>query len=301
MEMDNEITTSKYSSPFQDPQFVDAYNSQVIAVLKDPNFISVVRGMAEENVNTTLIGDCSASNMAVVRSRKVKNMRLKRDYSGGYVYSESDLETEKKLWKIATVMAIIALTVFSVLGYVVFTGKTLDVRNALTPSVAASESNNDIGTVSGAGVPVEALGGSTGPIENRVTPAKAAFAYNTYMDTHNPTLKRCAAAVVSHPRWVEAVSILKIETQTCKVGYGLAPSNNCGNVMSSKTGRKWKMYASPCDSIEDVAILLSKPRYATKTIAEANGIYCQDNGGPCEGWTESTMKEVEEIRKLLTD
>ncbi len=65
------------------------------------------------------------------------------------------------------------------------------------------------------------------PAEANVSTAKAMSVYTSFMQKKNPELVKCAVQVVSHPRWVEAVGILGIETSFCTKGYGVT-SNNCG-------------------------------------------------------------------------
>ena len=146
------------------------------------------------------------------------------------------------------------------------------------------------------------------PIETRVSPEKAKKALEFYLNEKNPDIVGCAGGIVEFERWVEAVAITRMETNFCTKGHGVTPKNNCGNISSSIPGRpngRFKTYANKCDSIEDIAILLSTDRYIDLTIEAMNGTYCVDEttskGGECPDWTEVSMQEVDAIRKLLSN
>ena len=144
------------------------------------------------------------------------------------------------------------------------------------------------------------------PIETRVSPEKAKKALEFYLNEKNPDIVGCAGGIVEFERWVEAVAITRMETNFCTKGHGIAPKNNCGNISSSIPGRpngRFKTYANKCDSIEDIAILLSTDRYIDLTIEAMNGTYCVDEttskGGECPDWTEVSMQEVDAINEIL--
>lgn len=98
--------------------------------------------------------------------------------------------------------------------------------------------------------------------------------------------------IVKLPRWVEVVAIVGKETTFCKYGVG-SSRKNCGAIKNAKGD--FKVYASVMDSIEDVSILLQKPRYKDKSIEEMNGVYCVHDGGACPMWSEHIEEMMNEI------
>ena len=116
---------------------------------------------------------------------------------------------------------------------------------------------------------------------------KQALILKDHLAKYNPALVEYAETIVEFPRWIEAIGIIGMETEYCTAGVGTS-KNNCGGIINSQTG-KFKHYESQINSIEDIAILLAKPSYQNLSIAEMNGLYCQDEtreGRKCEGWTE---------------
>lgn len=129
--------------------------------------------------------------------------------------------------------------------------------------------------------------------------AMKAAALTAYLESKGAhELRPFAAQIVQLPRWIEVVAIASHETGLCSAGVGDS-RNNCGAVKNGSG--EFKRYASKLDSLEDLAALLQKPRYAGKTIAEMNGTYCVDelnDDGACAGWTESIELAVEELKVL---
>lgn len=134
-----------------------------------------------------------------------------------------------------------------------------------------------------------------------VSKAKQALILKDYLAEHNPALVIHAETIVEFPRWIEAIGIIGTETDYCQAGVGTS-RNNCGGIINSQTG-KFKHYESHVNSIEDITILLAKPSYQNKSIAEMNGLYCQDEnnkGRKCEGWTESIEAIIAEIKNKFS-
>lgn len=129
--------------------------------------------------------------------------------------------------------------------------------------------------------------------------AKASDVLRAYLAGKNPALAKHADYIVALPRWVEAVAIISKETSYCRTGVGNS-RNNCGGIKN--VAGEFKTYASALDSIEDITILLQKPRYKSLTIQAMNGIYCQDEDQPgkrCVGWDTDIMRVVDELNGKL--
>lgn len=147
--------------------------------------------------------------------------------------------------------------------------------------------------------PVEAAApaGTGGPVGGVAVPddvtADAEAYLAAFLASKNPELASCASRLVAHDTWTEAVAIAGHETGYCS--KGVARFNNCGGIRSSRPDRDWRQYSSKCDGLEDVAILLEKPLYAGRSVAELNGTYCVHEGGGCPGWTEDVAMKVAEI------
>lgn len=125
--------------------------------------------------------------------------------------------------------------------------------------------------------------------------ASAAAALRAFLAGKNPELAAQADYIVTLPRWVEAVAIMHKETTYCTRGVGES-RNNCGGIKN--LAGEFKYYASKIDGLEDISILLQKPRYKNLTIEAMNGIYCQDAaraGNRCEAWDTDIMRIVDEL------
>lgn len=133
--------------------------------------------------------------------------------------------------------------------------------------------------------------------EGGFTPnAMKSAALQTYLENRDAlALIPYVDEIVQMPRYIEVVAIVGHETGFCTEGVG-SSQNNCGAIISSKGG--FKTYANKLDAIEDVAILLQKPLYKDKTIAEMNGTYCVHEGGECPGWTENIEHAIEQMKLL---
>lgn len=131
--------------------------------------------------------------------------------------------------------------------------------------------------------------------------AEQAVVLKNHLTKYNAELVKYADTIVDFPRWIEIIGIIGTETNYCQDGVG-SSRNNCGGIINSQTG-KFKHYESSINSIEDIAILLNKPIYQNKSIAEMNGLYCQDESRikrECKGWTESIEKTIKQITKELS-
>lgn len=129
------------------------------------------------------------------------------------------------------------------------------------------------------------------PIDNEVEMLRS------YLKSNNAaSLMPYAAEIVKLPRWQEALAIASHETAFCTTGVGRS-RNNCGGITGGKDG--FKRYANKFDGLADISVLLNKPAYRNKTIAQMNGTYCVNNGGPCPNWTEKINGELAELRGFL--
>ena len=129
---------------------------------------------------------------------------------------------------------------------------------------------------------------------------KAAAVLRRHLEPHNPELAAHADHIVTLPRWIEAVGIMAKETKYCTKGVG-ASKNNCGGIKNSKTGN-FKVYNNDLEAVEDITILLAKPSYANRTIAQMNGLYCQDASQPgrkCKDWDNHVLAVVSVIEAEL--
>lgn len=129
--------------------------------------------------------------------------------------------------------------------------------------------------------------------------ASAAAVLRAFLTGKNPELAARADYIVTLPRWVEAVAIMHKETTYCTRGVGDS-RNNCGGIKN--LSGEFKHYASKIDGLEDITILLQKPRYKALTIEAMNGIYCQDetrDGKRCENWDTDIMRVVDELNGKL--
>lgn len=124
-------------------------------------------------------------------------------------------------------------------------------------------------------------------------------ALREFLGEHNPSLVAYSREIMELPRWQEVLAIAVHETQLCKVGVGR--QNNCGGIKRGDGG--FKVYTTAFDGLEDISVLLQKPRYRDLTIAEMNSIYCvHEEGptgvGPCPNWTENVEKYKQELALL---
>lgn len=130
--------------------------------------------------------------------------------------------------------------------------------------------------------------------------ASAADMLRAFLAGKNDELAAQADYIVTLPRWVEAVAITSKETAYCKTGVG-GSRNNCGGIKNS--GGEFKTYRTKLDGLEDITILLQKPRYKSLTVEAMNGLYCQDEGQPakrCVAWSSDIMRIVDELNGKLT-
>lgn len=125
--------------------------------------------------------------------------------------------------------------------------------------------------------------------------ADAASMLRAYLAPRNKALAGRAEEIVKLPRWREVVGIIGKETSFCTKGVG-ASRKNCGAIKNA--AGEFKRYASEMDAVEDIAILLGKPRYAGRTIQEINGTYCVDEtqpGNRCPGWDVQILAIASEL------
>lgn len=117
----------------------------------------------------------------------------------------------------------------------------------------------------------------------------------SYLQKYNPVLVAYAAEIVELPRYSEVVAIATAETHLCTRGVGES-RNNCGAIKGGRDG--FKIYTTPMDALEDMAILLEKPHFKGKSIDEMNGVYCVDEvagSGPCPEWDDNVKHYMTEL------
>jgi len=132
-------------------------------------------------------------------------------------------------------------------------------------------------------------------LENQGFTGEQVSQLKSYLQKYNPVLVAYAAEIVELPRYSDIVAIATAETHLCTRGVGES-RNNCGAIKGGRDG--FKVYSTPMDALEDMAILLEKPHFKGKTIEEMNGVYCVDEvagSGPCPEWGVNVERHLTEL------